>query len=79
VNVQESLDINSLLGWLLDLERAPDSPHPDRFTEAGARQAAVRLADRAHKGIQAGIRGSDVDEAWATRAPSPSALTKEGE
>jgi hypothetical protein len=49
VNVGEACDLNTLLRWLF---------RDDDATEEAARAAAVRLADRAHKAVSAGLRGS---------------------
>jgi hypothetical protein len=58
VNISESSDVQSLLGWLLN-------PHlTSREDEARARAAAERLADRASACLAAGIRGRDIAKDW---------------
>ena len=57
MNASESNDVQRLLRWLLD-------PHQTGDDEAGARDAAQRLADRSHDRLAAGLRGRDVLSAW---------------
>ncbi len=60
MNVSESTDVNELLEWFLNLEESLQ-------TEATALFAAIRLADRAHDRLSAGLSGERVRRAWPAR------------
>jgi hypothetical protein len=59
MNVQESIDINNVLGFFLEVE----DPHK-HYSEATARVAASRLAERANKTLSAGMSGATLAAAW---------------
>jgi hypothetical protein len=69
MNVSESSDVNTLLRWLIGAKRFDD----EEVSEADAKAAAVRLADRAYKTLFAGLAGRDVAERWPVYARSPAA------
>ena len=58
MNIGESTDLNTLLCWLLDLERQPGTYMPDHATESAAR--ARRAGSRT--GHISGYRAE-----WTTR------------
>jgi hypothetical protein len=62
MNVSESVDVNTVLKWFLSVKRGERRPSPEQ-----AREALARLADRAHKSLQAGFSGPDVDLRWKSR------------
>lgn len=60
MNIGEANDLNTVLRYVLNLPDITRSvPADDK-----ARDAAARLADKAHKGIMAGLTGDDVVAAW---------------
>lgn len=59
----EANDLNTVVQFLLGTVWNGCAV-PDEDT---ARQAAARLADRSHKTLMAGLRGTDVDRLWPQR------------
>lgn len=60
MNITEANAANYLLAHLLGRPYQDGTPVPPQH----AREAAMRLADRAHLALHAGLRGEDVDAAW---------------
>jgi hypothetical protein len=68
VNIGEAHDWNALLAYLAGTRRIT-------VTEDKARDAAMRLADRAHKALNAGPTGADVAKVW-DEIPKPLHLAR---
>ncbi len=68
MNVTESTNLQTLLGWLLD-RHTPDDAEP------AARAAAVYLADRARAPLGAGPAGAVVEAGWESMLTSCAGCT----
>ena len=58
MNAQESMDVNTLLRWMLRIIDQRDIREREAF------EAAARLADRATATLRSGLDGQAVDRAW---------------
>lgn len=67
LTIGESHDVLHLLEWLLHT----NSPSGVQHDGNHARECAVRLADKAHKALMAGMTGGDVRRLWTEAAPRP--------
>lgn len=65
MNVTESCDVNTLIGWLLGRQK----PSGGLYSSHEAKEAAAALADRADKRLSAGLNGFDVRGEWNPRRP----------
>jgi hypothetical protein len=62
--IGESTQFNVLVNWVLGLD-SPMGP----VTEEQAKEAAMWLADRAHKPVGAGLTSERVEKRWAEVQP----------
>lgn len=68
MNISEANDVNHVLRWALDAARGRRSASNERI----AREAAIRLAGRAHKTLSAGYTAEQVNDWWPQPQPQPS-------
>ncbi len=61
MNVTEANDLQTLLGWILG--------DGESVSEHGAMHAAARLANRAHRRLDAGTTGGRILQEWTEGRP----------
>lgn len=62
--IGDANDVNTVLHWILGIRDGHTEDVDDSVLFESAREAAVRLADRANKTLSAGLNGTRVREAW---------------
>lgn len=64
MNVGEANDLNTLLRYVLGIRRDHEVDVDDQEFCDDAEDAAARLAERANKALNAGLKEVDVRDAW---------------